>query len=168
MSEPLPANIPSCLCGFPGVAFGRFVIAQMPPLICPKFIGRVWGHGCHQTLWIYRVWGHGCHRNPKTVELYHRLKVSARRRNTPKSAQSRSRSLCSGLWVPCRIFWAWFGPALGPNTAWNRSFPAGSLRCFGALLSAWRFDSFLMFFVRGHRFRALGVDPGPGEGLLLK
>ena len=54
-----------------------------------------------------------------SAELSHSLKVSDRRRNTPKSAQNRSESLCVGLWVPCRIFWAWFDPALGPNPARN-------------------------------------------------
>ena len=33
------------------------------------------------------------------------LKVSDRRRNTPKSGQNRSESLCAGLWAPCRVFW---------------------------------------------------------------
>ncbi len=41
-----------------------------------------------------------------------------------------SLSLRAGLWVPCRIFWVWFGPALGPNPDRNRRFPAGSLEVF--------------------------------------
>ncbi len=52
----------------------------------------------------------------------HSLKVSDRRRNTPKSVQIRPDSLCAGLWVPCRIFGAWSGPALGPNPARHRIF----------------------------------------------
>ena len=63
------------------------------------------------------------------------LENSDRRRNTPKSGHNRSESLCAGLWAPCRVFWAWFGPALGPNPARNRRFPAGSLKVFGALLA---------------------------------
>ncbi len=70
-----------------------------------------------------------------SAELSHSLKVLDRRRNTPKSVQSRSESLCSGLWVPCRIFWACFGPALGPNPIRNLRFPTGSLKVFGALLA---------------------------------
>ncbi len=49
------------------------------------------------------------------AELSHGLKVSDRRRNTPKSVQNPSESLCAGLWVPCRVFWVGFGPALGRN-----------------------------------------------------
>ncbi len=45
-----------------------------------------------------------------SAELSHGLKVSDRRRNTPKSAQNRSVSLCADLWVPCLIFWASFRP----------------------------------------------------------
>ena len=59
--------------------------------------------------------------------------VSDRRRNTPKSGQNRSESLCAR--TPCRVFWAWFGIALGPIPARNRRFPAGSLKVFGALLA---------------------------------
>ncbi len=70
-----------------------------------------------------------------SAELFRSLKVSDRRRHTPKSAQNRSESLCAGLWVPCRIFWAWFGLALGPNPNRNRGFPAGSLNVFGAFLA---------------------------------
>jgi hypothetical protein len=56
-----------------------------------------------------------------SAELSHSLKVSDLRRNTPKSAQTRSESLCAGLWVPCRIFLAWLrpawgGPDLGPKS----------------------------------------------------
>ncbi len=71
----------------------------------------------------------------RTVELSHSLTVSDRRRNTPKSAQNRSESLCAGVRAPCRIFWAWRGPALGPNPARNPRFPAGSLKVFGALVA---------------------------------
>ncbi len=53
------------------------------------------------------------------------LEVSDRRRNTPKSAQNRSESLCAGPWVPRRVFWAW-SPSLGQNLARIRRFPAGS------------------------------------------
>ena len=55
--------------------------------------------------------------------------------NTPKSAQNRSESLCAGLLIGCRIFWAWFGPAFGPILVRNRRFPAGFLKVFGALLA---------------------------------
>ncbi len=65
-----------------------------------------------------------------SAELSHSLKVSGRRRSTPKSVQNLSESLCAGLWVPCRIFWVWFGAALGPNPVGNRRFPAGSLESF--------------------------------------
>ena len=68
-----------------------------------------------------------------SAELSHSFQVLNPGRNTPKSAQNRLESLCAGLWVPCRIFWAWFGPALGPNPARNRRFSAGSLKVFGAL-----------------------------------
>ncbi len=64
----------------------------------------------------------------------HSLQVSDRRRNTTKSGQNRSESLCAGLGAPCRLFWAWFGFALGPSPGRNRRFPAGSLKVFGALL----------------------------------
>ncbi len=37
--------------------------------------------------------------------------------------------------VPCRIFWAWFGPASDPNPARNGRFLAGSSEVFGALLA---------------------------------
>jgi hypothetical protein len=50
-------------------------------------------------------------------------------------ADSFALSLCAGLWVPCRIFWAWFGPALGPNPARYRRFPAGFFEVFRALLA---------------------------------
>ncbi len=61
------------------------------------------------------------------------FKVSDRRRNTPESAHNRSESLGAGLWVPCLIFWAWFGPAFLPNPVRNQRFPAGSLKVFGTL-----------------------------------
>ncbi len=62
-----------------------------------------------------------------SAELSHSLKVSGRRRSTPKSAQNRLESLCAGLWVPRRIFWVWLGTASGPNSFGNQRFPAGSL-----------------------------------------
>ncbi len=52
----------------------------------------------------------------------------------PKAVQIRSESLCANLRAPRRIFWAWFGPALGPNPARKRRFPAGFLKAFGAKL----------------------------------
>ncbi len=58
-----------------------------------------------------------------------------RRRDTAKSAQNHSESLSAGLSVPCRICFAWFGPALGLNPARNRRFPAGSLQIFEALVA---------------------------------
>ena len=67
------------------------------------------------------------------AELSHILEVSDRRRNTPNLDRNRSESLCAGLWVSCRIFWAWVGPALGPNLV--RRLPAGSLKVIGALLA---------------------------------
>ncbi len=67
-----------------------------------------------------------------SAELSYSLKVSDRHRNTPKSAQSRSESLCASLWVSYRVFWAWLGFALGPTPARNR---AGSLKVCGALLA---------------------------------
>jgi hypothetical protein len=57
------------------------------------------------------------------------------RRNAPRWAQNRSESLCAGSWVPCRICWAWFGPALGPNPARKRRFPTRSSKVFGALVA---------------------------------
>ncbi len=70
------------------------------------------------------------------AEPSHSLRVSDRRPNTPKSAQTRAESLCAGLWVTCRIFLAWFGPVLGPSPGRNRRFPAGSLQVFGPLNSS--------------------------------
>ncbi len=80
-------------------------------------------------------WASPAAHHPFSAELSHTLKVSDLRRNTPKSVQNRSESLCRGLWAPCRSFWAWFGPALGPNPARNRGFRAGSFKVFGALLA---------------------------------
>ncbi len=68
-----------------------------------------------------------------SAELSHSVKVSDRLRDTSKSVQHSSESLCADLWVPCRVFWVWFGPALDPNLVQNRRFPAGSLKVFGAL-----------------------------------
>ncbi len=61
-----------------------------------------------------------------SAQLSHRLRVSDRRRNTPKWAQKRSE---------CRVCWAWFGFAVGPNPVRNLTFPAGSLKVSGALLA---------------------------------
>jgi hypothetical protein len=77
-------------------------------------------------------------RNPyrthgNSAELSHSFKVLERRRNTPKAGQNRSESLCAGLWAPCRVFWAWFGPALGPIPVRNRRFSAGSVKLWGPL-----------------------------------
>ncbi len=70
-----------------------------------------------------------------SAELSHSLKIPDGRRNRLESAQNRSESLCAGLWVPYRVFGAWFGPALDPNQFRNRRLPAGSLQVFGALLA---------------------------------
>ncbi len=63
------------------------------------------------------------------------VKVSDRRRDTPESAQNRSDSLCADLWVPRQIFWAWFGPALGPTPARSQRFLAGSFKFVRSLLA---------------------------------
>ncbi len=64
-----------------------------------------------------RVQNQTINTNPKPTphrpKTFHRLKLPDRRRDTPESAQTRSESLCASLWVPCRIFWAWFCPTLG-------------------------------------------------------
>ncbi len=52
-----------------------------------------------------------------------------------ETRRNRSRIVRNGFWVPCRIFLAWFGPALGSNPVRNRRFPAGSLKVFGAMLA---------------------------------
>ncbi len=70
--------------------------------------------------------GHNTELN--SSELSHSFKVSDRPRNTPRSGQNRSESLCAGLWAPCRVFGAWFGLAFGPNPVRNQRFPAGSLK----------------------------------------
>jgi hypothetical protein len=44
------------------------------------------------------------------------VEVSDRRRNTTKSGNDRSESLCAGLLSPCRIFWAWFGLSFRPKS----------------------------------------------------
>ncbi len=79
-----------------------------------------------------------------SAELSHFLKVSDRRRNTPKSAHYRSESLCAGL--PCRIFGVWFGQVLGPNPVRNRRFLAGSLKVFGALVAQPSKGPLIVFF----------------------
>ncbi len=66
-------------------------------------------------LWVFAVswsfpWG------SRPAELSHSFKVSDRR------LQKRSESLRAGLWVPCRVFWDGFGPALGPNSIRNPRF----------------------------------------------
>ncbi len=71
--------------------------------------------------------------NPNDSGVKKLAQTTDRRRNTPKSAQNRSESLSPGLSVPCRVFWAWFGAALGPKPVRNRRFPAGSLKVFRAL-----------------------------------
>ncbi len=77
------------------------------------------------------------HTTLQSAELSRSSKVSDRRRNTPKSAQNRSESLCAGLWVPCRIFWVWFDPALCPNPVRTRRFSGRILHNFrGAFSSA--------------------------------
>jgi hypothetical protein len=53
----------------------------------------------------------------------------------PNRPRIRSESMCAGLWVPCRISWVWFGPALGQNPARNRRFSARSLKVFGAMFA---------------------------------
>ncbi len=83
--------------------------------------------------------------NLGSAELSHSLKVSDRRRKTPKSAQNPSESWCASLWAPCRVFWAWFCPALRPNSVRDRRFPAGSLQVFRALLAQPSFDLSLDF-----------------------
>ncbi len=57
-------------------------------------------------------WEEACCTRAPTSLLSAQLsrKVSDRHRNTPTSAQNLSESLCAALWVPCRMFWAWFGP----------------------------------------------------------
>ncbi len=63
-----------------------------------------------------------------SAELYHSLKVSDRGQNLPKLAQNGSESLCAAWWAPCRIFWARFGTAPGPNPIRNRRYQAGVLQ----------------------------------------
>ncbi len=92
------------------------------------------------------------------------LIISHRRRNTPQWAHNRSESLCAGLWVPCRIFLVWFGPALGPTPNRSRRFPAESLNIFGALFGRNNFDvSFHRFFRRRRApWSGHGQTPWPG------
>ncbi len=102
------------------------------------------------------------------AELAHSLEDSDRRRNTPKSCHNRWESVCAGLWVSCRICWAWFGPALGPNPARNRGVPAGSSNVFGALLAQLRGGRWGTCTASRRAPRALhsgGLIDGPGEPL---
>jgi hypothetical protein len=97
----------------------------------------------------------------------HRLKVSGRRRNTSKSGHNRSESLCAGFWAPCRIFWAWFGFASGPNPVRNRRFPAGSLNIFGALVAqpslvSQNLSPEFIFVDLCSAFQTGAVENGPG------
>ncbi len=71
-----------------------------------------------------------------SAELSHSLNVSDRRQNMPTSAQKRSESLRVGLWEPCRIFLAWFGPALRPKAVRHRRFPAGSFKVCAPFFSS--------------------------------
>jgi hypothetical protein len=63
------------------------------------------------TFYVVVTW----HRTSKhmlssgSAELSHSLKVSGRRRITPKSAPNRSESLCAGVCVPFQMFFAGFG-----------------------------------------------------------
>ncbi len=96
-----------------------------------------------------------------SAELLTVSQISDRSRNTPKSAQNRSESLCAGLWVPSRTFWAWFVPALGRNPARNRRFPAGSLKVVGALVAQPRIAQAAIWdriLVRSHLLLRM---PGP-------
>ena len=77
-----------------------------------------------------------------SAELSHSFKVSDRRRNTQKSAQNRSESLCAGLRAPCQIFGLGLAQLLGPNPARNRRFPAGSLKVVGAFVVQQRIYGF--------------------------
>ena len=90
--------------------------------------------------WSFSVF---CVPHGQTLSIAVACCCSDRRRNTPKSGQNRSESLCAGLWAPCRVFGAWFGFVLGPNPGRNRRFPAGSLNIFGALLAQPRWCHFL-------------------------
>ncbi len=68
------------------------------------------------------------------TELSHFLKVSDRRRSTPKSGQNHSESLCAGLRAPCRVFGACSGLAVARLEIEDPR-PGPSLRVFGALLA---------------------------------
>ena len=121
-----------------GMVFGAAGAAQTPKIdafrLAPKTCKNPSTYGSHCD-------GLAPAPNPQvaqtldSAELSRSLKVSDRRRNTPKSAQNRSESLRAGLWVPWRIFWAWFCCVLDRNPARHRRFPAGSLKVFGALLA---------------------------------
>ncbi len=104
---------------------------QREPCLCAS--GNLWGDGFNDL--ISHLEGAGLHTGLVEPSLSHSLKASDRHRKIPKSGRNRLESLCAGLWAPCRVFWAWFGFALGPNPIQNRRFPAGSLKVFGALLA---------------------------------
>ncbi len=132
-------------------------------------------HGVLQVLYLPQVaaampalfqWS-DCMRGPPTgsddsAQLSRNFNVYVRRRNTRKSGQHRSDSLCAGLRVQCRVFWVWFGPPLGQNPARNRRFPAGSLEVFGALSAQLRQVSGLISVDSCTFFRAGAVGNGPG------
>ncbi len=101
--------------GFDGRLFSRHGYQGQVRRTCTRNMRGIW-------------WAHPGPPTLSSAELFRSLKVSDRRRNAPKSAQYRSESLCAGLWAPCRIFWAWFGQALGPNPVRSRRFPAGSYK----------------------------------------
>jgi hypothetical protein len=128
------------MCPRPGRApFHRQLIKQRPSIRSRPLDGRPYRRATSTRPHRFKGFGGACSLIGSPVyssaELSHSLKASDRRRNTPKSAQNRSGSSCTGLWAPCRIFGAWFGPALAPNPARNRTLPAGSLKVVGALLA---------------------------------
>ena len=75
---------------------------------------------------------------------------------TPRSGQNPSDSLCTGLWVPFRVFGIRFGPVLGPNPIRNRRFPAGSFEMFGARAAQPRRASSYPSYVYDWRLEAGG------------
>ncbi len=66
---------------------------------------------------------------PHSAERSHSLKVSDRRRNTTRSGQNRSESSGAGLWVPCRVFWTWFGAACRSKSSSKSKISKISGRC---------------------------------------